>query len=178
MPDLSDAQREAYARARPRALLLDTVELAHPGLSAPLRFVANSDEDVTLPPAVGVAAVTFTALALEIVLPDSSAKEGPGDAQIRLCGVSAKLRAHIMELYATGVSAVVTYREYEIPMVSGAPDFSAVTGPTQIYDRLEIKAIDLTATTASASMSHRDLGAINAPRRIFDRDTYKGLTAL
>jgi hypothetical protein len=156
MPDLSDLQREAYARARPRHVILDTLQLDHPGLSVPLRFVANSNDDVSLPPAVGVSAVTFTPLAIEIVLPDMAVKEGPGEAKLRLCGVSAKLRGHIEELYGTGVAAIVTYREYEIPMVSGDPDFASVTGPTQIYDRLEM----------------------NVPRRTFDRDVFKALTAL
>lgn len=177
MPELTPAQAEAYARVRPGRNFLLCAELTHPALPSALRFVhaRDSEEPVTLPPEVGEPAVTWQPLAFSFTRPSRTVKEGPGEGQIRLDGVSDKLRPHIKAMAATGEAATLNFYDYEVAVVAGELNLAAVIGPLQVVRGLLIRNISMDGLSASASIGHRDWGFVMFPRLIYDRVKYPAL---
>jgi hypothetical protein len=169
--------REAYARARPNRMHLHTLEIEHPGLAAPIRVIAPIEDDVALPLAFLGAVVTFQAIPFEVILPEDTVKQGPGEGQVAIDSVHPLLRQAVRDMEQTGQPATLIYREYEVSFSAGVPNFGAITGPTQVFDGLIVKSIDLSPTRATATLGYRDLSNLNVPRRTFDADLYKALHA-
>lgn len=167
--------REAYARVRPGRMTLHALEIGHPGLASPIRVIAPCEEDVSLPPAFGEPAVLWQAIPFEVVLPEDAVKSGPGEGQVAIDSVHPLLRQAVADMEASGVAATLIYREYDLGFSAGAPLYGAITGPVQIFDGLIVRAVSLSPTRATATISHRDLSNLNVPRRTFDADLFKAL---
>jgi hypothetical protein len=173
MPALTPAQEEAYAYVRPSDLWLIGVILEHEMLPAPLRFVDGVDEDTTLVPKNGETPVLFKATAFSFKAPAAAVKEGPGEGELQVDGVSGDLRDAARWAGVNGLPVECTILIWRIRMVGGAPDF--IISPHQRYEGLRIEKINVIATSASATLKVRDWGTTNFPRMLFSRELYPAL---
>lgn len=174
MPSLTAAQQEAYAYVRPDDLWLIAVMLEHEMVSFPLYFIDGVDEEVSLPPKVGEAPITFKPTSFSFKAPPFAAKEGPGQGELQIDGVSGEIYDASRWAGVNGMPVECTILIYKISMASGTADFG-VSGPHQRYEGLRIEKINLTATSASASLKVRDWGNVNFPRQLFNRTLYPAL---
>ena len=175
MPALTPAQEEAYAYVRPNDLWCIAVILEHAMLPETLRFIDGLEEDVTLPPdTVGSPAVLFKATSFSFKAPAAAAKEGPGEGELQIDGVSAEIYDAARWAGVDGLPVEVTILVYRFPLTNDVPNFS-VGGPEQEYNGLRIEKISLSATSASATLKVRDWGTTNFPRMTFSRELYPAL---
>lgn len=175
MPTLTAAQEEAYAYFRPSDLWAIAVILEHamiPG--GPLRFIHGVDEDVSLVPKAGDAAVLFKATTFSWKPAPQAAKEGPGEGELQVEGVSAEIYDAARWAGVDGNPVQTTVLEYRFTLTNGVPDFN-VSAPHARYPGLRIEKINYSATSVSAQLKVRDWGAMNFPRLLFSRDLYPAL---
>jgi hypothetical protein len=166
---------EAYARVRRGREHLIGLKVMHPGLLEPLRFITKVLDTVNLKETVGGVAHPWLATAFTLKLPEQSVKDGLGEGELIVDGVSSRLRPHIETMAASGHPAEVDYYEWEVTHVSGAPDFSGIAGPIQFFKGLLLKNVDLGSTQAKGVLAVRDYGFTNFPREKFDATRFPAL---
>lgn len=173
---LTPVQEESYAYCDPDDLWLDAVELMHPLLPDTLRFIQGiaPGSTIGLPPDEGLGLAVFTGVAFTWRDAPAAAKEGPGEGELSVDGVSGELRNYLKQVATDGNPIVCNVLVYQIKMVNDAPQWG-VTGPHQKLDGFLIPRVTPKATTITASLKVRDLGKINFPRVIFSRELYPSL---
>ena len=175
MSALTPAQEEAYAYVRTDDLWLLGVILEHAMVSFPLNFIDGYDQEVSLPPDdLGSPNVLFKPTSFSFKAPSASVKEGPGEGQLQIDGVSGEIRDAARWAGVDGNPVLCTVLVYQIKLVNGVPNFN-IGAPHQRYSGLRIEKISLTATSASASLKVREWGNTNFPRELYDREKYPAL---
>ena len=122
----------------------------------------------------GQSAVEFTAVQFSWKDAPAAAKEGPGEGELTVDGISGVLRRHLRTVALDGNPITCAVLIYRIPMVSGAPNWS-IAGPHQRYEGFRIEGVTAAATSVRASLKVRDYGSVNFPRVIFSRALYPSL---
>lgn len=171
---LSAAEEEAYAYVRPSDLWCEAVEFDHLLLPGTLRFINGLESQVSLPPRSGEAAQPFTPVAFSFREGAKEAKEGPGEGELSVDGISSELRQHLRTVANDGYPIDCTVLIYRFTVTNGTANFS-VMGPHQRYTGFRIEKVSLSATSARAQLKVRDWGRINFPRMTFNRALYPGL---
>lgn len=165
---LTAAMQEAYAANPGGEIVIETLELDHVTFEAPVRIAANVDEDVALPLTSGGPDVAFKALAVSVTLPGVS-EDGPTPMRIRIDNVSGYLLPYLRAAIQSTAPIGVIYRAYT------SIDLSA---PGDVIDGLQLRSVDLTATSAEGAVGFREIEMEAFPRRTYDQTFYPALSNL
>jgi len=110
-PTLSDAWKEAAASCLHNVALIDTIELSHPGLDAPVRLAKVLDDTIDLGIPEEVEPVTFRACAFELALP-ASGQDGSQDLQFSIANVTREIGQVIRQCLSIAAPVQLTQRIY------------------------------------------------------------------
>ncbi len=174
MVDYLTAEMEAaYASADRDVEILHTLEISHPEFETPARLVANSEADLFArleidAPEDADTVVVFSAVAFSFVEPGFDDEGQPTPARVSIDNVSGQIAA-IMKLTRAGSHAVgIIYRAYRS---------DGLTAPGQVIRGLELTEVEITARTATASVSFPEKATQNFPRQVYDIERFPGLYA-
>lgn len=162
---LTAAMQEAYAANPAGEIVIETLELDHVTFDRPIRIASNVEEDVSLPLTAGGSPVLFKALAVSVTLPGVS-EDGPTPMRIRIDNVSGYLLPYLRAAIQSTSPIGVTYRAYTS---------IDLTAPGDVIDGLQLRSVDLTATSAEAAVGFREIEMEAFPRRTYDSTYYPAL---
>ncbi|EJW12729.1 Transcriptional regulator [Rhodovulum sp. PH10] len=160
--------QEAYAANPAGEVVIETLELDHVGFAEPVRIASNVEDDVLLPLVAGGDPVTFRALAVAVTLPGVS-EDGPTPMRVRIDNVSGLLLPYLRAAIQSTAPISVVYRAYTS---------ADLTGPGDVIDGLQLRSVDLTATTAEGEVSFREVAMEAFPRATYDGTFYPALSNL
>jgi hypothetical protein len=169
----SEAYAEAMAVAPQHRAMLNTLEINHPVMGAPLRVVLN-DTDISArlepdAPTDANALVTFTACQFGLQLPEESDKSARPEVTIWIDGVSSAL-AQELETATLSLDAItLCVRVYASDDLSGPANNPPL--------RLELHDVRVSETRVTASASYADFGNTRFPGKTFTIAEYPGLTS-
>jgi hypothetical protein len=158
-PDLTDAIKEAWAMAPSDVVYIETIEISHPNIDAPLRFVAGY-ENIEADLEDGGGTVTFEAGAFKMTLPNAG-KDGIQSLQLAVdnvdrrigefCRLAAEFEEPVQVTYRPYLSTDLTTPQMDPPLilflrevsvndfqVSGRATFADIVNkkfPSQLYTR-------------------------------------------
>lgn len=169
---LTDAQKQALARAHSSTMLLWTVELRHSTFPAPIRLVQFT-EDVThtleaSAPADASSAVLFAATAFRFREPDIST-EPDNTVTMQVDGVPGTVQPLIITANATSEPVEATCRALAYDVAG-----KTVTAGLSIY-HLQVRHIRTTKTSVALSMGHTNSANQPFPRSTYTPETNPGL---
>lgn len=174
MVDYLSAEMEAaYASGDVDVDHLHTIEISHPEFDDPVRLVANSDDDITATleddaPYDAGESVTFSAVSFSLVEPGFDEEGQPTPARVSIDNVSGQIAAIMKHTRAGSHPIGVTYRVYRS---------DGLTAPGQVIRGLELTEVEITARTASGSLTFPEKATQNFPRQVYDIDRFPGLYA-
>ena len=155
---LTQAAREAYADPEIGDDIVHTLEMDHVSFEAPVRIIANSDEDLQLNLGEGKGFANFVACPMTLVLQGYD-DDGPSQALLRIDNVSQILQPGLKAAVQAGSPLSLTNRGYI---------FRSLGQPADIRRGMQITRVSLFATYATGVVE--PLG--KADRQAFPRITY------
>jgi hypothetical protein len=162
---LTEAMKEAYAAIPAGVSVIETIELNHVTFAQPVRIATGVQQDISLPPALGQPAVTFTALQISVTLPGAAA-DGPTAMTLKIDNVSSFLLPYLRDAIQSTTPIAVIYRAY-------ASD--DLTQPGDIVTGMELKDVALSATTAEATVTLKEIELQAFPLKTYDENYYPAL---
>lgn len=161
--------REYFFSATPDKVALDTIELRHPLLDTPVRFVNDpADLMATLEadaPVDASTAVTFSRGAFQIVPPES-ASPGLPTCTIECMNVSATLQATLAQYVSFAAPVEVTYRQFLS---------DDLTEPAFVLHGLTLKTVSAGILRVKAEAGFDDFLGLASPRRNYNTKDFPGL---
>ncbi|WP_089177249.1 DUF1833 family protein [Bosea sp. AS-1] len=165
---LSQALEEAYAAVDVSGDLYDTIEINHPTLEAPLRFVKGvriPGEYETLDlPVPGNPTATFTVVDFSFQRPGFD-EGGSSKARIRVDNVSRILQQALRDAISSDQPFSVTYRCYST---------NDLNHPDE-YNGLKMGSVTVNALSAEGDLYYEQVEMQAFPKRTYDLDTYPAL---
>lgn len=167
---LTDAIREAYADPDLDDQLIHTLQLDHPSFDAPVRIVANSDEDMTLRLSNDTAGTAlFKACPVNIVLQGYD-DDGPTEGMMRIDNVSKILQPGLEAAVQAGQALTLVYRGYVMTALSEVGDYRG----GMFVQRVSLFPTFATGTITAATKADRQA----FPLITYDVAKYKALHGL
>ncbi|PZU95628.1 MAG: hypothetical protein DI527_01055 [Chelatococcus sp.] len=165
---LTPALEEAYAAVDLTGEQLYTLEIDHPTLAEPLRFVQGTrvkdvHETVALP-VPGDPAALFTVVAFDFQRPGQG-EGGATKAKIRVDNVSRQLQDALRAAIASDQPFSVTYRVYST-LDLNHPD---------TWDGLRMGSVSVGAISSSGDLYYEEIELKAFPGRTYDLDSYPAL---
>lgn len=165
----SDDLREYFFSAAPEIVVLDTIELRHPLLATPQRFVNDpADLVATLEagaPVGGGTVVTFSKGAFAIIPPESSSPGMP-TCTIECLNVSAELQATLEKSVSFAAPVEISYRQYL------SDDLSE---PAFVLHGLTLKSVSAGILRVKAEAGFDDFLNRASPKRLYTAKEFPGL---
>lgn len=169
----SEAYAEAMAVAPQHRAMLNTLEIDHAELAAPLRVVLNdTDISATLEadaPTDAGEVVTFTACQFGLQLPEENDQQARPEVRVWVDGVSSAL-AHELEAATLSLDPItLCVRVYASDDLSGPANLPPL--------RLQLHDVRVTETRVTARAAYADFGNTRFPAKTFTRAEYPGLAS-
>lgn len=165
----SDDLREYFFSAAPDVVALDTIELRHPLLDDPVRFVNDpSDLAATLEadaPEDASTEVTFFKGAFNFIPPESSSPGMP-TCTIECMNVPASLQAVLVKCISFAAPVEITYRQFL------SDDLAA---PAFVMHGLTLKTVSAGILRVRAEAGFDDFLGRASPRRNYTAKDFPGL---
>lgn len=159
--DLTDALKEAYATAQSDVLYLDTIEIVHPDVDAPIRLIADRVgrelvlEDDSL--------AFFQPCGFRFVLP-AAGNNGVQELTIAIDNVDRRASDFVKQVSGSKEPVTVTYRPF---LLDGEPTL-AMNPPLILFlTDVVITATEVTGRATFADILNRDFLSVNYSRRNF-----------
>jgi hypothetical protein len=169
---LTDAQKQAYARAHTSTMHLWCVEMRHASFPSPLRVVQHkANVTVTLEATAPVDAgddVLFTALGFRLREPEIST-EPDTTITIEVDGVTGSVIPYLATANQTTTPIEVTCRAIAYDVVAGT-----VTALLGIF-HLQVRHIRSTLTTVSLSLGYTNSANQDFPNEVYTPESNPGL---
>lgn len=154
---LTAAIREAYADPEVGDDILHTLELDHVSFTAPVRIIANHENDVILPLDGGGASL-FVSCPVSVTLQGFD-DDGPTQGMLRIDNVSKILQPGLKSAVQAGHALQLVYRGYTM---------SDTSTPGEVRRGMYIQRVSLFATYATGTIE----AATKADRQAFPLITY------
>ncbi|MFE1598180.1 DUF1833 family protein [Methylobacterium sp. ID0610] len=175
------ALQEAYASGDEEGVIIDTVQIDHPSLDAPIYLACNIDsalgdpgDTIGLPIVEGGPKVPHLLCAFGVIRPGAD-EDGPTDGKLQIDNASDLLHDLLKNAVGYDAEVLVTFRAYRV--LPGHLD--DVTGPDDdTLSGLELTQFEVTAAQAEGTLSWPDGRQQNVPtgpHAFFDRDEYPSL---
>jgi hypothetical protein len=152
---------EAVASAPHDKPIRVVITLDNASFDAPLHFMSDIEEDVTIKLETGVSVLAI-ACAFDYT-PPGFENGGPSPAKLSIDNVSGR----ILPFLKLASSAIrITYRAYI------GDDLTTVV---DMIEGLELKRVTLSGTSAEGELTFAEIATQAFPRRTYDLETYPGL---
>ncbi|MGY6251661.1 DUF1833 family protein [Bosea thiooxidans] len=165
---LSEALTEAYAAVDISGQLYDTVEIDHPTLESPLRFVKGvripGEYEVVELPVAGNPTAPFTVVDFSFQRPGFD-EGGSSKARIRVDNVSRILQQALRDAISADQPFSVTYRCYST---------NDINHPDE-YTGLRMGSVTVNALSAEGDLYYEEVELQAFPKRTYDLDMYPAL---
>ena len=164
---VSAALDEAYAAVDVSGGILDTLEVDHPTLPEPLRFVQGTPvkdvyETVILP--IEGDPATFTVVDFSFTRPGVE-EGGMTKAKIRIDNVSRILQGVLRAAIASDQPFIITYRCYS----TNDPD------NPEVFEGLRMGSVSVSALSATGDLFYEEIEMKAFPGLTYNLDEYAGL---
>lgn len=177
----SAALQEAYATAPVDEVILETIELRHPALEAPVRVVRDHGTAHTIDgetrygwtltleddaPEDAGGAVFFQSLMFSATLPEQG--ESLPSAKLILDNVSREIMGHMDSIISRRARIEVTYREFLA---------SDVAAPSMVLRGLSLKRIKCGISRVVGTLRYDDLTNLPFPDLVYREADFPGLSS-
>lgn len=166
---ISAALEEAYAAADVVGDIWDTIEIDHPTLAEPLRFVRGAAvkdvfETMAFPVVFGGPNVTFTVVDFSFTRPGFE-EGGQSKAKIRVDNISRILQGALRAAIASDQPFAITYRAYHSEDIPNP----------EIYSGLRMGAVSVSALSATGDLYYEEIEMKAFPAKTFNLTDYPAL---